>query len=727
MDSETQSAAVSAKKKGKKKNKKIQRKVVTVLVVVLLVGGVIFACMPKGAAGMGTAVYKNDVFTVTRGEVYDTISATGLIESSEDTTAKVHSTLTYKIGTVNVALGDKVSEGDVLCVYDTETLERQIRERELSMTTSERSAALNLANAKLNYESCLAGVNAGTNASLVSAESSYASAAEALERAQEDYDKYAKKLSASAVITLNQAKRNLDDAQADYDKYAKKLADSAVVTLNQAKRNLDDAQKNYDDLKTDIENKTHTQIRSAQRTLDTAKKNYEDYKADYADDRTSALYSADAAVKSARSALDAAKSSLSALKKQWNEETDPVEIAKLEAQIEVQEANVATLEANYRTAQDTYDLAAEEGDRTLETYKQQYDNAVDAYDDVIDSLEKTLDSYETALANAKDNYENAKEGTDDTLKGYEKALANAKDVYQNALDGTDDTLKNYETALTNAKRQARDAKINLQNTKTSVDNQLEGYRIAYENAKNTANTELSDYQLANLYADLGKATVTAPIAGTVTMVNATEGETASGVLFVIEDTDALVVTATVKAYDLDRVREGMRVTVESDTTGDAVYEGVLESVAPTAKKDATGSIVSTNDAEFETIIRVTDKDTGLKIGVSARIAYVAEEAKDALCVPESAVLTEGGESYVLCVTDKAADGSFTLARTPVTVGVSDGVTVAVEGVAEGDEVADNAKQYLSMVGMRLTLSENSALTGSMAAMMAMGGGMRAGN
>ena len=55
------------------------------------------------------------------------------------------------------------------------------------------------------------------------------------------------------------------------------------------------------------------------------------------------------------------------------------------------------------------------------------------------------------------------------------------------------------------------------------------------------------------------------------------------------------------------------------------------------------------------------------------------------------------------------------------------MTVAVEGVAEGDEVADNAEQYLSMVGTRLTLSENSALTGSMAAMMAMGGGMRAGN
>ena len=250
MDSEKQSAAAGAKKKNKKK-KKIWKKLVTVLVVLLLIGGVIYACMPNGTAGRGNSVYKNDVYTASRGDVYDTISATGLIESSEDTTAKVHSTLTYKIGTVNVALGDKVEAGDVLCVYDTETLERQIRERELSMSTSERSAALNLANAKLTYESCLAGVNAGTNASLVSAESSYASAAEALERAKEDYDKY-----------------------------AAKLADSAVITLNQAKRNLDDAQKNYDDLKADIENKTHTQIRNAQRAMDNAEKTYTDYKWD---------------------------------------------------------------------------------------------------------------------------------------------------------------------------------------------------------------------------------------------------------------------------------------------------------------------------------------------------------------------------------------------------------------------------------------------------------------
>lgn len=719
MDSEKQNSKGRANQ-GSKKKKKTVKKIITLLVAVLVIGGLIFACMPKERAGGATAVYKNDVVTVTRGNIYDTISATGLIESSEDTTAKVYSTLSYKIGAVQVSLGDKVNAGDVLCMYDTETLERQIREKELSMTVSERTAALNLANAKLTYETYLAGVNAGTNASIVSAESSYASAVEALERAETDYDKYAKKLEESAEITLNQAKRNLDDAQADYDKYAKKLEESAVTTLNQAKRNLDDAQKNYDDLKEDLENKTHSKIRAAQRALDTAKKNYEDYKADYADDNTSALYSADAAVKNARNALDAAKSSLRELKALWNEETDSLELAKLEAQIAVQEANIETLEASYVAAQNAYDLAATEGDRTLENYKQQYESAQDSYDDVIDTLQSTLDSYATALANAKDTYQNALEGTDDTLKGYEKTLANAKDAYQNALEGTDDTLENYETALTNAKRQAHDAEIGLENAKITVNNQLEGYRISYENAQNTANTALSDYQLANLYEDIGKATVTAPIDGTVTMVNAVAGEFASGVLFVIEDTDALVVTASVKAYDLDRVYEGMRVTVESDTAGDVVYTGVLESIAPAAKKDASGSILSTNDAEFETVIRVIDRQTALKIGVSARIAYVAEEEADALCVPESAVVTEDGTYYVLCLTDQAEDGSFILTRTQVQIGVSDGVTVSVLGLDEGDRIADNAEQYLALVGMRLTLSENSTLTSSFSMMM---GGM----
>lgn len=511
----------------------------------------------------------------------------------------------------------------------------------------------------------------------------------------------------------------MDDAQADYDKYAKKLEESAVTTLNQAKRNLDDAQKSYDDLKEDLENKTHSKIRAAQRTLDTAKKNYEDYKEDYADDNTSALYSADAAVKNARDALNAAKSALRELRALWDAETDEVELAKLEAQITVQEANVESLEASYAAAQNAYDLADAEGDRTLENYKQQYESAQDSYDDVIDTLQSTLDSYATALANAEDAYQNALEGTDDTLKGYEKALANAKDAYQNALEGTDDTLENYATALTNAKRQAHDAEIGLENAKTTVNNQLEGYRISYENAKITADTTLADYQLANLYEDLGKATVTAPIAGTVTMVNAVEGEYASGVLFVIEDTDMLIVTASVKAYDLDRVHTGMRVTVESDTAGDAVYAGVLETIAPTAKKDASGSILSTNDAEFETVIRVADRRTALKIGVSARIAYVAEEAVDALCVPESAVVSEDGAHYVLCLTDQTEDGSFVLTRTPVQIGVSDGVTVSVTGLGEGDRIADNAEQYLALVGMRLTLSENSTLTSSFP--MIMGG------
>ena len=104
-----------------------------------------------------------------------------------------------------------------------------------------------------------------------------------------------------------------------------------------------------------------------------------------------------------------------------------------------------------------------------------------------------------------------------------------------------------------------------------------------------------------------------------------------------------------------------------------------------------------------------------------------------LTLPESAILSEGRESFVLRVTDKAEDGSFMLERVPVTVGVSDGVNVAVDGIAEGDEIVDNADSYRMLVGRPLTLSDNSMLAASgsnmfmMGGMGGMSGGGRSGN
>lgn len=264
-------------------------------------------------------------------------------------------------------------------------------------------------------------------------------------------------------------------------------------------------------------------------------------------------------------------------------------IEKAESTLSALSESEASLADRYGQADEAYGAACRAADATLKGYLTQYENAKDNYDNVLDTLNDTLDSYETALQNAKDNYESTLESVDKQLEG-------------------------YETALSSAKRALDTASVNLENAKISADQQLESYRLSYESAKNSANTALSDYQLANLYEDLGKTTVTAPISGTVTAVYATKGESITGVMFVIEDTENLVVTSTIKAYDLDRVHEGMKVIIKSDASGDAEYTGVIESVAPTAKKDATGSVMSTNDAEFETVVRVADSENLLRIG-----------------------------------------------------------------------------------------------------------------
>lgn len=687
-----------SEKKTRKKRKK-SRKIWILLVILILIAAVVWivpsALLKK--AGIGTSIYVGDVYTVGKRDIQDTVSATGLVKSADDTTAKVYSTLSYKVADVNVELGDTVEAGDVLCVYETEMLDRQIRELELSMTASERTAALNLASAKLNYETMLAQMQSGIQSSVVNAQTNYENAV-----------------------------ASFDNARKDYDEYAEKLDSGAVIELNGAKRAVEDAQKEYDDLKSEIDNKTHAQIKSAQKALDSAKETYEDYKEWVRDDETTELHTAatglenayhaymvarertekaEAALKNQHTRLAELEAELAQKEEELAEasaapDPDEAKIAELKQRIgelgqmiSKQQENIVEAEKTvasltesedsfadlYDQADEAYGVACRAADATLKGYLTQYENAEDNYNNVLDTLSDTLDSYETALQNARDNYESAQESADKKLEG-------------------------YETALNSAKRALDNAAMNLESAKIAADQQLESYRISYENAKNGADTTLSDYKLANLYEDLGKTTVTAPISGTVTAVYATAGESITGVMFVIEDTNNLVVTSTVKAYDLDRVHEGMKVIIKSDASGDAEYTGVIESLAPTAKKDASGSVVPTNDAEFETIVRVTDSENLLRIGVSARLAYVAAEMSDTLAVPESAILSDADGSFVLTVTENE-EGAVMLARTPVTCGVSDGIYVAVTGLDDGARIADNAENYAALAGIPLSYTE----------------------
>lgn len=736
-------ADTEKKTMSKKKKKRIKTAITWVVIIAILIAA-FFAFSAYSAAKMRKAsmvIYTGDVCTVSTRDIANTISATGLIESDEDTTKKVYSTLSYKIDEVNVSLGDRVNAGDLLCTYETETLDRAIREKELSMTTSERAAALNLANAKLTYDTYLEGMRAGTNQSVKNAQSSYDSALDKFNQAKEDYDEYLSKSDNSEIIALNSAKRDLDSAKKTYEEFKAELDGGTSIKLSSAKRSLDLAEKTYNDFKKEVDEGTNLKLATAKRSLDTALENYEDYKKMMDDDETTELLStslaSDAAYaeyRSAASVLSGYEASLKELEQNLSdltqsgaseEEISAAErkVKNMETKIEKQAQTVAALRATYQEADEVYERAYQAADMTLKNYKTTYENAKDNYDSVLESLEDTLESYEKAYKDAADNYQSVLDSLEDTLESYETSLQKANDAYENAKENVDNQTESYETALTNAERSLSDAENALSNAKISADNQLESYRIAYENAMNSSSTALSDYQLANLYSDLEKTKVTAPISGTVTAIYATEGESISGVMFVIEDTENLVVTSTVKAYDLDKISVGMKVKIETDATGNDVFLGVIESVSPAAVKDSSGSVLSTNDAEFETVVRITDKSDRLKIGVSARIEYVVEEETGVLAIPESAIIKDESGTYVLAVSD-TEEGGVILSRTEVECGMNDGIYTVCKNLENGMRIADNAKNYLAKVGMPLGFSNTdmSASTSEFPLMM-MGGRM----
>ena len=211
-------------------------------------------------------------------------------------------------------------------------------------------------------------------------------------------------------------------------------------------------------------------------------------------------------------------------------------------------------------------------------------------------------------------------------KGYisENELSQSRIAYTNAMN-------NYNSAL----EQTRDA--------------LRTAQVNYDNAI-TSNTDTQALALQNLERQLNDSIIRAPVSGTVTAVYAKVGKSGSGLLFVIEDTENLTIKTTIKEYDISKVRVGMTVIIRSDSTGNAVYEGVISRIAPAAIKNSNGETVMSSDIEFEVQISIISENTDLKIGMNTRLSVILEKKENVYSVPYDAITSgSNGVSYIFIV------------------------------------------------------------------------------
>ena len=277
----------------------------------------------------------------------------------------------------------------------------------------------------------------------------------------------------------------------------------------------------------------------------------------------------------------------------------------------------------------------------------------------------TLEELQAALPAAQAEQAAAQAAVNEAQAAYNSASGQG---YSLSL-AVDSAYNGYVTALKSLDAAIASVETQLQ----SSENQLDSAKLSAQSARETR--ELTLEQMDESMEDL---VITAPAAGTVTAVYATVGGPSTGLLFVIEDVEDLVVKTTIRSYDVGQVQEGMDVTIKSDATGDASFAGTVSFIAPASQKTATGETNTANEV-FDAEVKVLSQDTGLRIGMSVRLNYVLEAETGVLAVPYDAVYTNAsGQSCVMAARDQG-NGKYLLEEIPVTTGVESDVEVAISG------------------------------------------------
>lgn len=666
------------------------RKLAAVVVVLAVLAA---AFLPRlGAGGGENTVSPLDVMTLSSTDLRRTVSATGTVESAQS--VLVYSTQSYAVQEVLVEVGDYVEAGQLMAKLDDGVILDQIESQEAALSASNSASSAAIAAAEHNYEQYKAALDAGLNSSILNAESSVSNAYDNYVSAYNTYERYRADLAAgnnSAILSAENALESAENAylsaQKTYDRYAESLDEGENSTILAQESALEGAERS---------------LSAAEDAYDSAQDAYDDARAQAEEAQTS-YGKAQAEVEQAKQKLDEAKEKVSILTEQVN--TGEATKDQLDA---------AVVEQN--TAQQTFDQAKnEETQASLTLALRQA--ARDSAQSQASAAERTLEEAEAAYDTAKTQYRSALDSADDALEDYADAVDTAYEAYLDAqvtLENTQadaqETLADYADRLNTAYAAYESAQAGLESTENAAQNQLQSYQDSLNSAYANASTSTGEVSLRQLRADLEGTEITAPAAGTVTAVYAEVGSSGAGLLFVIEDVDNLVVATSVKDYDVASVSTGMAVAIQSDSTGDEVYDGEVTSIAPTAAKNAAGETDTSGDISFATDVAVTSQDTGLRIGMSVELDFVLDEALNALAVPYDAVYTNDQGQTCLLVLEEGEDGELLLTELPVTTGLETDLDIAVEGdgLTEGVQVVTDPDRYLPLAGQEVALGTEGA-------------------
>jgi HlyD family secretion protein len=264
------------------------------------------------------------------------------------------------------------------------------------------------------------------------------------------------------------------------------------------------------------------------------------------------------------------------------------------------------------------------------------------------------------------------------------------DTMNTEISGVQSTITNIENDQNNI--------VNAQDSLTEASDTL-----AETVAGPTATTLLSQQismqtaqnNLTTAQDNLDYTSVTAPISGTVSAINATVGETpGSNAVTIVGDGE--VAEVTLNEIDAAKVNLGDEATLTFDAINGLSLAGTVVEIDPVGT--VSQGVVNYNVQIGFSQPADTSSTMLVKPGMSVTANIVTQLAQNVVAVPNAAITTAGGSSYILepstplSAADLAAsaNGGIVLSGTkmvPVAVGLTnDTMTEIASGVDVGDQI-----------------------------------------
>jgi len=302
-----------------------------------------------------------------------------------------------------------------------------------------------------------------------------------------------------------------------------------------------------------------------------------------------------------------------------------------------------------------------------------------ATQDTIGGAKARLAQAKEGLASAKEAYDRA-EGSAEKARAYDR-YASAKSSYNSAL-ATYNWYTGHPTEIQQAQLEAAVAIAEARLAEAqALDAALTGEQLP-EGASGSGFTALQKAQAAVAAArqNLESTELHAPMAGTITAINGTVGQTVGGSsVMTLMDLRQPHVEFYLDQTDIDKASDGLEVEVTFDAYPDVVYSGTVTGIDPVL---TTSGGVSAVHGFAALTPQAGEGAPRLLVGLSAAVDVIAGRVENAVLVPIEALRQITPETFAVFVVDSAGALEMRL----VEVGLQDETFAAITSGLEAGEI-----------------------------------------